>query len=283
MKKIAILLTCFNRKEKTVACLKNIFGQKSIEETAVKVFLVDDGSTDGTGDAVRSQFPQVQVIQGSGSLFWNGGMRVAYGEALQAKFDYYLWINDDTMIFEDTLSLALGTAERLKGDGVESFILTGSTKDAQTGETTYGGLKIKKGIHPFKFDLIEPDTELISCDTVHGNFTLISASAADHLGNIDPNYTHAFGDFDYGFRAVKASIPCFLLPGYIGTCSENSLDGTWQDKSLSFKERLKRRHSFKGVPFRNWSYFCKAHGGLLWPLWVISPYVKMFMQSILKR
>ena len=44
MNKIAAILTCHNRKEKTLACLHSLF---SIIST-IDVFLVDDGSTDGT-------------------------------------------------------------------------------------------------------------------------------------------------------------------------------------------------------------------------------------------
>jgi hypothetical protein len=36
------------------------------------------------------------VLGGDGSLFWNGGMRLAYADAMRSDFDYYLWLNGDT-------------------------------------------------------------------------------------------------------------------------------------------------------------------------------------------
>ena len=48
MQSLAILLTVFNRKAKTLQCLQNLYVQLPIEEYTVSVYLTDDGCTDGT-------------------------------------------------------------------------------------------------------------------------------------------------------------------------------------------------------------------------------------------
>jgi len=50
---IAVLITVFNRKEKTLSCLKSLFNQKLDKKITLKVFLTDDNSSDGTADAVK--------------------------------------------------------------------------------------------------------------------------------------------------------------------------------------------------------------------------------------
>ena len=57
--KIAVLLTCHNRREKTLSCLKNLLEQ-NLEDIDLSVYLVDDGSSDGTSDAIKEHFPEVQ-------------------------------------------------------------------------------------------------------------------------------------------------------------------------------------------------------------------------------
>ena len=74
MKTIAALITCFNRKEKTILCLTNLFKQPLLNNFELDVFLTDDGCTDGTAEAVGKMFPQVHIIKGDGNLFWNRGM-----------------------------------------------------------------------------------------------------------------------------------------------------------------------------------------------------------------
>ena len=100
-KNLAVLITCHNRLEKTKECLKSIYFQKKIEQYDVKVFLVDDGSTDGTPEYIKENFPEIILIQGDGNLYWGGGMYLAWEEALKYKknFDYFLWVNDDVIFF----------------------------------------------------------------------------------------------------------------------------------------------------------------------------------------
>ena len=88
--KIAVLITCHNRKAKTVACLHALFANDLPKDYSLEIFLVDDGSTDGTEQAVRGRYPKVNIIKGDGNLYWNGGMRVAFADAIEQGFDIFL-------------------------------------------------------------------------------------------------------------------------------------------------------------------------------------------------
>ena len=150
MIKIAVLIACHNRKEKTIKCLYALFNQHDIEGVNLKVFLVDDGSTDGTRQAIEELFPKVIVKEGTGNLYWARGMSLAWQEALKSKekFDYYLWLNDDTCLFNTAIKELLKTQR----NGAE--IIVGSVCDPVTKHRTYGGLKFtNKFLTPFiKFD-----------------------------------------------------------------------------------------------------------------------------------
>ena len=65
--KIAVLLTCFNRKDKTLSCLTSlyqalcIYNNKVEDKVELSIYLTDDGCTDGTGDAVRDNFSDKNI------------------------------------------------------------------------------------------------------------------------------------------------------------------------------------------------------------------------------
>ena len=64
MKRIAVLLTVYNRRDKTLYCLDRLYHQENMDNYKVDVFLTDDGSTDGTSEAVCTKYPKVHIIKG---------------------------------------------------------------------------------------------------------------------------------------------------------------------------------------------------------------------------
>ena len=272
--RIAVLMTCFNRKSMTLETLDSLFGQKYVENLDVTVYLVDDHSSDGTGPAVVQRFPQVILLQGSGSLFWNGGMRKAFAAALATDFDSYIWLNDDTRLEDDALHRLIACAMDI-GDPPGSAIVVGSIRDPYTGERSYGGVQKKRsGLRLDFVPQLPDDSRAVRCDTMNGNLTLIPTAVASRLGNLDDAFQHQLGDFDYGLRAGKAGIPVFIAPGYFGYCRDNPSSGTWRDSTLSLKKRWRHLTSPKGAPPREWFLYTRRHFGWRWPFYFVSPYLK---------
>lgn len=272
--RIAVLMTCFNRRSMTLETLDSLFGQKHIGNLDMTVYVLDDNSSDGTGPAALQRFPQIALLQGSGYLFWNGGMRKAFAAALATGFDGYVWLNDDTRLGDDALHRLVGCAMDVV-EPVRSAIVVGSICDPSTGEWSYGG--VQKRTSGLRLDFVPkfPDTsQAVRCDTMNGNFTIIPAAVAARLGNLDDAFQHQLGDFDYGLRATKAGIPIFVAPGYFGYCRDNPLLGTWRDSTLSLKQRWRHLMSPKGAPPKEWFLYTRRHFGWRWPLYSVSPYLK---------
>ena len=275
---IAVLMTSFNRREKTLKTLASLVAQATRMPRRLHIFLVDDASSDDTKGAVAVNFPQVQIIEGTGSLYWNGGMRLAFDYASGAGFDAYIWLNDDTELFPDAIDTLLSTHLNLRAAGVTS-IVTGSTCDPITGDRTYGGMR--RIMRPYRFDHIEVQpspSEPISCDSMNGNCTLIPWEVANRLGNLEPSFQHHFGDIDYGYRARGAGFSVHVAPGFVGTCSSD-LTGTWMDQSLPIRDRWKILMSPKGYRFGEWLLFVRRHYSYLWLMYFMVPYVKVLLPS----
>src|SRR6476469_6570131 len=219
--KIAALLTCFNRKEKTLACLGALFKQALPADVDILGYLVDDASTDGTSEAVRQTYPQVKIFSGDGNLFWNGGMRLAFSEAMKDDPDYYLWLNDDTVLAPEALNTLLATSRDLFEQGEKKAIVVGSTCDPDTGVFTYGGKVQSRWWHPIYLRAVEPSDRPQPCDTMNGNFVLIPKEVVRAVGNLDPAFMHYAADYDYGWRAKQQGCNVWIAPGYIGTCPLN--------------------------------------------------------------
>jgi GT2 family glycosyltransferase len=281
--RIAVLLTCHNRRPKTLACLEALLHQQThISGTELQVYLVDDGSTDGTTAAVQAAYPSVKILSGSGHLFWNGGMRVAFAEAMQFDYDYYLWLNDDTLLYPTALSTLLDVADRLTQQDQHQAIIGGATQDPLTGEFTYGGMEKTSKWHPLKFQPVLPGSTPKPCLTLNGNCVLISRAVVQAIGNLDPAFTHSTGDMDYGLRNRQKGGSVWLAPGYLGSCEYNPLrQSAWENPNLTLPQRWEKINQPRGLPLQEWKTFSQRHAGALWAIYWLLPYARLVLQSIL--
>ena len=264
-------MTCFNRKAKTLACLQRLYEQQGLsQEYSLAVYLVDDGSTDGTAEAVARQFPHVQVIQGNGALYWNQGMRLAWQTALETgrPYDFFLWLNDDSMLYPDALLRIMADFQRLQTQGRKPGAIVGSMVDPQTGEVTYGGRLPVSNIFRHQFGpLLVPSGQPQPCNCINGNFTLVPAGAVSAIGILSPVYTHSMGDHDYGFRLLKAGFSCWVASAAAGECSRNTVKGSYLDKTLPMKKRLQlMKRPSQLYPKNEWLHYVRRYSGPLWPL-----------------
>lgn len=241
MQNIAVLLTVYNRKRQTLECLEHLYTQLPIENYQVDVYLTDDHCTDGTPDAIKQEFPQVHIIQGDGSLFWNRGMYVAWQEAAKNDYDFYLWLNDDTHLLPSALKTLLNESKSKKNQA----IIVAPNRAQKEEKVTYSGYN-KQG-------RITPNGSLQPCDTFNGNCVLIPRFVYQRLGNLDWRFRHAIGDLDYGYRAKKAGIEMYVSSEYLGVCDNNPKLPAWARKEVPLIKRLKNLYSPLGyaepIPF----------------------------------
>jgi GT2 family glycosyltransferase len=274
--RICALLTSFNRRAKTLECLAALEANRQTVAAEVHAVLVDDGSADGTAAEVRTRFSWVQVIDAEGDLYWCRGMHRAFERACAQRHDHYLWLNDDTVLEPDALSRLLACQADLARNPATPVIVVGSTRNA-AGGLTYGGERRVSRWRPTRFAKVAPQPAAQPVDTFDGNIVLISQAAAARVGNLDPTFEHAMGDFDYGLRASKLGIELWLAPGWHGFCDGNPVTGTFQDPDLPWRRRWRLMMARKGLPPRSWWHFNRRHSGLLGPLAFAWPYLRTLM------
>jgi GT2 family glycosyltransferase len=259
MDRIAALLTCHNRREKTLACLAALYAARDRNPgLGLRVYLTDDASTDGTAEAVRAFDPEIQVIHGPGDLYWNRGMVAAWRAALDwgERYDAFLLLNDDTLLDEDALGALLET-ERKVGPNA---IIVGALRDPKSGELTYGGIRRTSRWHPGRTARMPIAAEPQNTDTFNGNCVLVPVGCFERIGMLDPIFTHTMGDFDYGLRAGEAGIRMVVAPGTFGTCPKNEVRGSWRDPNLSLRQRIRSLNSPKGLPYHEWREYLGRYG-----------------------
>jgi glycosyltransferase involved in cell wall biosynthesis len=272
LRRVVAILTVHDRRELTLACLRSYFSQEA-PSVRLRAVIVDDGSRDGTAEAVSREFLEADIVRGSGDLFWSRGMAIAEATAMRSRPDYLLWLNDDVYLYRDALKRLLSAADACPRHPV---LFAGAVCDPQTGKTTYGGAR-RRDWHPNRYALVPPADAAITVDTVNGNVLLVPRETYLLLGGIDGEFAHSYADYDYGLRLRLADGENVLIAGHVGTCERQDVERAHMVRSVPLPARWRFFRSPKGYPFRSRVRFLRRHGGPFWPLFLIPPYVRLLL------
>lgn len=283
--KIAVLITCHNRKEKTLSCLAHLFraAESSQENVTLHLFITDDGCTDGTAEALLQTFPdaEITILQGSGNLFYNGGMRLAWSHAMErGGFDFYLLMNDDTDVLDNLFDELFRAHEYCLTNYSKVGIYSGCTSSKDNfGKTTYGG-----SVYKSKFlnicKRLDPSGVPQLVDVANANILLVHQTVASRIGIFYDKYIQCLSDYDYSLVARKKRIPVLLTAKYCGRCNNDHVFTLDSYSKLSFYERKKMLYSPFGFYARERLIFLKRHFWYRYPFIVIEMWVKLFFPRL---
>lgn len=251
--KIAIIVSCYNRKAMTKRCLSQLYRQAmEATEHSFTFYIHDDASTDGTQEMIQKDFPDAILLCSQGGLYWCKSMHRAMAETVKEDYDIYLMINDDVNFEDNALEIMLQAYE----DAGKPCGIVGATRKTASDEVSYGG-RNQNG------QLLIPNQELQQCVWANWNCFLVDRKIIDEVGIIDGKYQHSWGDFDYSFRMSKIGYPIYLATDYIGKCDNNSIEGTFRDTKLGKRKQLQKLFSPKGMPFYSYMrYHIRVQGCL---------------------
>lgn len=259
-------MTVHNRKDTTLNCIRHFFQCHCISEYYIDFYLMDDGSTDGTFEAVSSEFPQITILHGNGNLFWNRGMYYCWKEAAKVDHDYYLWLNDDTVLFEKALIILFKDYKSVD----KMSIISGCCCDTKTQlKVTYGGWNRHK--------LVSPNGSIQKISDMNGNCVLIPDCVFKKLGFNDYYFRHSGADNEYGYRAQKYKIGTYISSEYVGCVDRH--DAINKSYSLnSLRARLRYLNTPLGVMPKEKFYLLWKYHHYFYAIYV---YLKIYLHCII--
>jgi GT2 family glycosyltransferase len=91
----------WNDRSTTLACLESL---RQVREPAIGVVCIDQGSTDGSAEAIRERHPEVHLIQNGRNLGFSGGHNVGISWALEQGAEWVVLLNNDAEIAPDCIA-----------------------------------------------------------------------------------------------------------------------------------------------------------------------------------
>lgn len=209
--RIATIILNWNRKDDTLRCLESLRHSTYPEND---LYVVDNASTDGSVEAVRTLFPEARLIVNADNLGYAEGNNVAIRLALDLEYDAVLLLNNDTVVAPDAVSRL---AESLSADrrvGVVSPVMyflarpeliwsAGGTVDWKRGSVASTYYSALAG------DLPASDFEV---DHVSGCCMLVRADAIRDAGPLDPRFFMYFEETEWCVRLGRAGYRILVNP-----------------------------------------------------------------------
>ncbi len=276
--RIAVLIATHNRIDLTRRALSALLAQRA--EALVHVYLVDDGSSDGTRQMAKDLLgDRITVIGGDGSWFWARSMSMAEAAASSAgDFDYLMWLNDDTYPEEGALQKLIDVAIAW---GNQSAVV-GSVADSETGVLLYGGVDVL-GPGVLRQRIAPLSAVPRNVDTFHGNLVLIPKAVHDKVGAIDGEFEHAYADIDYGLRIRECGLTSVLCGGVAATGTPNDVRTENYGPSLTLVSHFRKQFSRKVLPPRSTYRLLRRHTGKAWPLYFAYIYLRTLAPPVTRR
>jgi len=207
---VTIIILNWNGLADTLECLESL---ADLDYPAYEVVVVDNGSMDGSVEAIRGCFPQVTLIENSENMGFAEGNNVGTRRALEHGADYVLLLNNDTVVDSAFLVELVNVAETDGEIGVASPLIfyydapdeiwtagatinwvNGSTRRLRAGETAHEG---------------EPTFDV---DFVSGCALLAKREVIETTGFLDPDYYLYYEEADWCVRARNQGYRIVCVP-----------------------------------------------------------------------
>lgn len=220
--KLTIIIVNYNVKYFLELCLCSV--EKACKEIAAEIFVVDNNSTDGSREYLEKKFPAVQFR-------WNkenAGFGKANNSVLaEAKGDYILFLNPDTIVPEDCFSLCLDFFSKYSDCGALGVKMINSQgqflKESKRSFPSPGASFFKMAGLAKLFPSSKlfaryyaghlPVNESNAVDALAGAFMMLSKEAIEKTHGFDETFFMYAEDIDLSFRIQQAGMKNYYFPG----------------------------------------------------------------------
>jgi GT2 family glycosyltransferase len=209
---VAIVVLNWNRRDDTLGCLASL---AEAQLDGATVIVVDNGSRDGSVEAIRERFPNVRVLALPENRGYAGGNNVGIRAALEAGAKGVLLLNNDTRVSPDFLVPLLWTLDIYPRAGAVCSAIHRQDRPEML-DVAYAQVRLAQrhavqllGVNALPGDGFESRREI---EVAVGCSVLLSADALRSIGLLDEEYFAYHEDVDWSLRARRAGYQLFYEP-----------------------------------------------------------------------
>lgn len=234
---VALVVPVHNNKEDTKEFLESI---RQVTYANYEVIIIDDGSTDGTEEMLKREYPEVIVLKGDGNLWWSQATNMGIEKAIEIGADYIIWGGmNDTVVNREFISSLVHIAEknarsivtpkicsyheptRIQAAGWDIHWLRGGFRQTGLGEVDKGQYDSQRDVKAAALGV------------------LVNTSFFQDIGLMDhKSFPQYWADVDFTYRAYKQGYRIIYQPKSIIWHKDRATVQLKSPRATSFLSRL---------------------------------------------
>ena len=212
---ISFIIVNWNTRDILINCLNSIY--KTAGDIDYEICVVDNDSTDGSQEAIRKHFPEVNLIENN----TNTGFAHANNQALEImQGRFALLLNSDAILQEEAARSLLSFMNDSPGAGIAGAQLLNDNGSKQNSIDNFPSLETEvfnKSILRFFFPNKYPGKSRsyqspIEVDSVIGACMIVREEAMGEVGIFDEDYFVFLEETDWCFRMHKNGWKVYHVP-----------------------------------------------------------------------
>jgi GT2 family glycosyltransferase len=206
---ISVILNT-NRREDTLACLESLRRNTYPRQ---QVIVLDNASTDGSVEAIRSEFPHVHLIQLEDNQGYAGNNNVGIRAALDLQADWVLVLNEDTLLADDCLEQLVKHAHPDPEIGIAGPLVYHHSEPAVIQSA---GGKLGANWESIHIAQNEPDVGQFSrprrVDWISGCALMVRREVIEQVGMLEARFFYYWEETEWCLRARRAGWEVVHIP-----------------------------------------------------------------------
>ena len=206
--KILVIIVTYNAMQWAERCFNSLYSSTIVPD----VFVVDNGSTDGTQSYIHEHYPEVMFQQSEENLGFGKANNVGLQYAFDNDYDFVYLLNQDAWIFSETLEILVGVSQKYPEYGILSPFQIESNNEHLDKKFKQKVCNWQSSPELLDDLYFQKNKDAIQVTHVMASHWLITRNCLQKVGGFSPIFPHYGEDNNFEHRAVYKGFKIAIVP-----------------------------------------------------------------------
>jgi GT2 family glycosyltransferase len=230
--KLLVIIVTYNAMQWAERCFHSLKTSTIIPE----IFVIDNGSTDGTQDYIKKNYPEVKLTESESNLGFGKANNIGLQYALDHNYDYVYLLNQDAWVMPDTFEKLINASKKHPEYGILSPLQMKANTEHLDDNFIHHVLFNHQKKKPYLIEdlLFNRKENIYEVSFVMAAHWLITKKCIETVGGFSPIFYHYGEDDNYINRTYYWKMKVGIVPSALAV--HDRADSVWSEKKIEYSK-----------------------------------------------